>query len=388
MSLRKYYNQRGTADRNTRNGRIETPDKYTMFGNIENPTITTNLKDQEHGDGFSPNDVYKMRYDYAMWQKQNAYNEDIYERFQSPKALMDQYSQAGINPMLIAGGSMPQGSLGSDSSPDSSGVGDYQSSPASSRFSQVLGVIASLFGVGSQISNAITSAKTRRQNQQFQQQELDLKGQQTAAQVAKTTEETKGLEIENRYKSLEKSLDIAYKAGQITKQEKDIALLDFNVQVNKNVTPEVAAQDILTKYKLDSAQVSKTEAETEKIKADTVNINSLTNKINSTLEFEIQHYVDQHNLSKVEKRINEMKADNDQIYLDLRQSAFMYGIDVDNTSAMAALATILSTPDSKERRKAINMLRDMSTSNAPGNAISSAFNKFLYSYMLHTGHYN
>lgn len=388
MSLRKYNNQRGTADRNTRNGRIETPDKYTMFGNIENPTITTNLKDQERGDGFSPNDVYKMRYDYAMWQQQNAYNEDIYERFQSPKALMDQYSNAGLNPILVAGGSMPQGSIGSDSAPDSSGVGDYQSAPSSSRFSQVLGVIASLFGVGSQISNAITSSKTRRQNQLFQQQELDLKGQQTAAQVAKTTEETKGLEIENRYKSLEKSLDIAFKAGQITKQEKDIALLDFNVQVNKNVTPDAAAQNILTKYKLDSAHVSKTEAETEKIKADTVNINALTNKINSTLEFEIQHYVDQHNLSKVEKRINELKADNDQLYLDLRQSAFDYGIDVDNTSAMAALATILSTPDSADRRKAINMLRDMSSSNAPGNAISSTFNKFLYSYMLRTGHYD
>lgn len=381
MSYRKYINQRGTAERNTRNGRVETPDKFTMFGNIENPTITTNLKDQEHGDGFSPNDVYKMRYDYAMWQQQNDYNEDIYNRYQSPKALIDQYQQAGLNPMLVAGGSMPQGSLGSDSAPDSSAVGDYQSQPASSRFSQVLGVIASLFGVGSQISNAITSAKTRRQNQEFQQQELDLKGRQTAAQVAKTTEETKGLEIENRYKALEKSLDIAYKAGQITKQDKDIALLDFNVQVNKNVTPEAAAQDILTKYKLDVAQVEKTEAETS-------NLNALTNKINTLLSSELRSYQDNHNLSVIEKRLKELESNNSEITTRLRQSAFTYGIDINNSSAMAALSVILSTPDSKQRREALNNLRDMSNSNMTANGFSSAINKLIYSYMSVTGHYD
>ena len=372
MSYRKYINQRGTAERNTRNGRVETPDKFTMFGNIENPNITTNLKDQEHGDGFSPNDVYKMRYDYAMWQQQNDYNEDIYNRYQSPKALMDQYSQAGINPMLVAGGSMPQGSLGSDSVPDSSDVGNYQSSPASSRFSQVLGVIASLFGVGSQISNAITSSKTRRQNQYFQQQELDLKGQQTAAQVAKTTEETKGLEIDNRYKSLEKSLDIAYKAGQITKQEKDIALLDFNVQVNKNVTPEAAAQDILTKYKLDVAEVSKTEAETS-------NLNALTNKINALLPSEIRNFEDNHKLSELEQGIKRVEKLDAQSLEGLKQLADKYGIDRNNTSLLAALAAAvrLKEPD---RSKLINRIKGLSAGNASSrNAFDRAFTDAYFS---------
>lgn len=372
MSYRKYINQRGTAERNTRNGRIESPDKYTMFGNIENPTITTNLKDQEHGDGFSPNDVYKMRYDYAMWQQQNDYNEDIYNRYQSPKALMDQYQQAGLNPMLVAGGSMPQGSLGSDSSPDSSDVGNYQSSPASSRFSQVLGVIASLFGVGSQISNAITSSKTRRQNQYFQQQELDLKGQQTAAQVAKTTEETKGLEIENRYKSLEKSLDIAYKAGQITKQDKDIALLDFNVQVNKNVTPEAAAQDILTKYKLDAAQVTKTEAETS-------NLNALTNKINALLPSEIRNFDDNHKLSELEQGIKRVEKLDAQSLEGLKQLADKHGIDRNNTALLAALAAAvrLKEPD---RSKLINRIKGLSAGNASSrNAFDRAFTDAYFS---------
>lgn len=381
MSSRKIYNQRGSAERNTRNGRIETPDKSTMFGNIENPTITTNLRDLEHGDGFSPNDVYKMRYDYAMWQQQNAYNEDIYQRFQSPKALMDQYAQAGMNPMLVAGGSMPQGSLGSDSSPDSSGVGDYQSEPAANRFSQVLGVISSLFGVGSQISNAITSAKTRKQNQQFQQQELDLKGQQTAAQVAKTDEETKGLKIDNTYKSLEKSLDIAFKAGQLTKQEKETALLDFNVQVNKNVTPEAAANDILTKYNLDTAQVAKTEAET-------ANLNALTNRINSLLSSEIRSYQDSHDLSVIENKLKELENQNSDITTRLRQAAFTYGVDVENSAAMAGLSVALSLPESKERSAAIRQIRDMSFSNSSSNGISGVVNKLLYSYMSWKGHYD
>lgn len=372
MSYLRYIKQRGTAERNSRNGRVETPDKFTMFGNIENPTITTNLKEQEHGDGFSPNDVYKMRYDYAMWQQQNDYNEDIYNRYQSPKALMDQYQQAGINPMLVAGGSMPQGSLGSDSAPDSSGVGDYQSQPASSRFSQVLGVIASLFGVGSQISNAITSAKTRRQNQQFQQEELDLKGQQTAAQVAKTTEETKGLEIENRYKALEKSLDIAFKAGQITKQEKDIALLDFNVQVNKNVTPEAAAQDILTKYKLDAAQVAKTEAETS-------NLNAITNKIYTLLPSEIRNFEDNHKVSELEQGIKRVEKLDSQSLEGLKQLADKYGIDRNNTALLGALSFAVTIKKSYLRDQIINRLREMSASNSISNgALNNMFNDLYF----------
>lgn len=364
MSSRKVDKQRGTAERNTRNGRIETPDKNTMFGNIENPTITTNLRDQERGDGFSPNDVYKMRYDYAMWQQQNAYNEDVYQRFQSPKALMDQYAQAGMNPMLVAGGSMPQGSLGSDSAPDSSGVGDYQSEPASSRFSQVLGVISSLFGVGSQISNAITSAKTRKQNQQFQQQELELKGQQTAASVAKTNEETKGLEIENRYKSLEKSLDIAFKAGQISKQDKENALLDFNVQVNKNVTPEAAAQNIFTKYQLDKANLAKTEAETD-------NLNALTKKINTLLSSEIRAFEDTHKLSALEQGIKRVEKLDAQSLEGLKQLADKHGIDRNNTALLGALAAAVRL-DEPARSKLITRIKGLSAGNGSSR---SAFDR-------------
>lgn len=364
------------VDRRTRNN-FADPFNLDNLGDIP---ITTDRDKLERGAGFSVADAYKMRYDYAMWQKQNAYNEKIYNQYQSPKALMDQYQQAGINPMLVAGGSMPQGSLGSDSAPDSSSATGVSPQTTTDKFQQILGVISSLFGVGSQISQAFTSAKTRKQNQQFQQQELDLKGQQTAAQVAKTTEETKGLEIDNRYKSLEKSLDIAFRQGQITKQEKESALLDFNVQVNKNVTPEVAANNILTQYQLDKAHVAKTEAET-------ANLTALTNRLNTLLSSEIRSYQDSHNLSVIENKLKELEKHNSDITTRLRQAAFTYGVDVENTAAMAGLSVVLSLPDSKERREAINQIRDMSFSNSSSNGISGVVNKLLYSYMSWKGHY-
>lgn len=370
----------GKFFRNSRNSRIETPDKNTMFGNIENPTITTSLKDQERGNGFSPNDVYKMRYDYAMWQQQNAYNEDIYERFQSPKALMDQYAQAGMNPMLVAGGSMPQGSLGSDSAPDSSGVGEFQGDTTTNKFQQVLGVIASLFGVGSQISQSITSAKTRKQNQQFQQQELELKGQQTAAQVAKTDEETKGLKIDNTFKSLEKSLDIALKAGQVTKQDKENALLEFNVQVNKNVTPEVAAQNILTKFNLDTAQVAKTNADTEKSKAETANLNALTNKINTLLSSELRSFEDTHKLSVLEQGIKRVEKLDAQSLEGLKQLADKYGIDRNNTALLGALAAAVHL-DEPARSKLILRIKGLSAGNGSSrSAVDRAFTDAYFSF--------
>lgn len=339
------------VDRRTRNN-FADPFNLDNLGDIP---ITTDRDKLERGAGFSVADAYKMRYDYAMWQKQNAYNEKIYNQYQSPKALIDQYQQAGINPVLVADGSMPQGSLGSDNSPDSSSANGVSPQTTTDKFQQILGVISSLFGVGSQISQAFTSAKTRKQNQQFQQQELDLKGQQTAAQVAKTTEETKGLEIDNRYKSLEKSLDIAFKQGQITKQEKETALLEFNVQVNKNVTPESAAQNILTKYNLDTAQVAKTEAETD-------NLNALTNKINSLLSSEIRAFDDNHKLSELEQGIKRVEKLDAQSLEGLKQLADKHGIDRNNTALLGALAAAVRLKE-PARSKLITRIKGLSAGN-------------------------
>lgn len=357
------------VDRRTRNN-FADPFNLDNLGDIP---ITTDRDKLERGAGFSVADAYKMRYDYAMWQKQNAYNEKIYNQYQSPKALMDQYQQAGINPMLVAGGSMPQGSLGSDSAPDSSSATGVSPQTTSDKFQQILGVISSLFGVGSQISQAFTSAKTRKQNQQFQQQELDLKGQQTAAQVAKTTEETKGLEIDNRYKSLEKSLDIAFKQGQITKQEKESALLDFNVQVNKNVTPEAAAQDILTKYNLDTAQVAKTEAET-------ANLNALTNKINTLLSSEIRSFEDNHKLSTLEQGIKRVEKLDSQSLEGLKQLADKYGIDRNNTALLGFLSYAVSIKKPYLRDQMLNRIREMNASNGLSlHALDNMFNDLYFS---------
>ena len=350
----RYNGFEGTSDVDRRS-RNNFADPFNL-DNLGDIPVTTDRDKLERGAGFSIADAYKMRYDYAMWQKQNAYNEKIYNQYQSPKALIDQYQQAGINPMLVAGGSMPQGSLGSDSASDSSSANGVSPQTTTDKFQQILGVISSLFGVGSQISHAFTSAKTRKQNQQFQQQELDLKGQQTAAQVAKTTEETKGLEIENRYKSLEKSLDIAFKAGQISKQEKESALLDFNVQVNKNVTPEAAAQDILTKYKLDTAQVAKTESEISKNNAETANLQALTNKINLVLSKELRDYDDKHDLSELEQSLNRAIVLDKQTEVGLHMIADKYHVPRDNGMLVALASRINSLKDGEQKQKSIKRL--------------------------------
>lgn len=348
------------VDRRTRNN-FADPFNLDNLGDIP---VTTDRDKLERGAGFSVADAYKMRYDYAMWQKQNAYNEKIYNQYQSPKALIDQYQQAGINPIMVADGSMPQGSLGSDSAPDSSSANGVSPQTTTDKFQQILGVISSLFGVGSQISQAFTSAKTRKQNQQFQQQELELKGQQTAAQVAKTDEETKGLKIDNTYKSLEKSLDIAFKAGQISKQDKENALLDFNVQVNKNVTPDAAANDILTKYKLDAAQVAKIEAETD-------NLNALTNKINILLSSEIRSFEDNHKLSELEQGIKRVEKLDAQSLEGLKQLADKYGIDRNNTSLLGALAAAVRLKE-PARSKLITRIKGFSAGNGSSR---SAFDR-------------
>lgn len=379
MSRQRYKGfDSSTTDRDKRTRYLS--DTLQDGFDISTIPVSTDRDFLERGQAFSVTDAYKMRYDYAMWNKQNAYNEQIYDRYQSPKALMDQYAQAGINPMMVAGGSMPQGSLGSDSAPDASSASGTSPETTSNKFQQILGVISSLFGVGSQISQAFTSAKTRKQNQQFQQQELELKGQQTAAQVAKTDEETKGLKIDNTYKSLEKSLDIALKAGQVSKQDKENALLEFNVQVNKNVTPEAAAQNILTKFNLDTAQVAKTEADTEKSKAETANLNALTNKIHTLLSSELRSFEDSHKISELDRGIKRLEKFDAQALEGLKVQADKYGLDRNNTALLGSLSYVLTIKKPWLRDQLLNRLREMSASNGLNHmALDNMFNDLYFS---------
>lgn len=52
--------------------------------------------------------AYQTELNRENWNLQNAYNEEIYNKYSSPSAMVKQYKDAGLNPAALAGGSSAQ----------------------------------------------------------------------------------------------------------------------------------------------------------------------------------------------------------------------------------------------------------------------------------------
>ena len=91
-------------------------DSYASIlnGMLTNATNATNGAIRK-GRAFSPVDAMKAQIEYASTIEERAYNEYLYNQYESPAAMVRQYEEAGLNPMMLAGGSSVGGSVNSTS---------------------------------------------------------------------------------------------------------------------------------------------------------------------------------------------------------------------------------------------------------------------------------
>lgn len=154
------------------------------------------------------------QFESAEADKARAWQEQQYLLYNSPAALMRQYSEAGINPVMVAGGNMPAAST-STAAP--SGVSGSSVSP-SSPIDLVSGIIS------------VLKAKS----------EIDL----TKSQTRKNYAEANGEEIRNTW--IDKLND-----EQIREIRSRIGLNDSNIDRNKHLNALTDAQKVLTDLEAD-----------------------------------------------------------------------------------------------------------------------------------------
>lgn len=157
-------------------------------GNFDNGMIAT-------GHNFSPTDLWNMQFELNKISDERAWQEDMYNRYQSIPAQVRQMQEAGLNPALMYGsgaqaGSMPSTSGGTGSPASGRGAGSLDStSKMSSIVSAVMSMLSGASGIGSQISQM---TRNKHQNAKDDSQASLFDSERTL-----NAERERGLKLEN-----------------------------------------------------------------------------------------------------------------------------------------------------------------------------------------------
>ena len=243
-----------------RSGFPEWLQKYAGMGLNENGEISSDAIGR--GKGFSNTQLAEMQYNHDEAQLDRQFQEDMYNKYQSPEAQMRQYQAAGLNPALMYEGGVdingPSG--GSAASVSGASGGD---SPTNA-FEQVMGVMSQFInmitgasGVSSSVMNTVNQSKATNSTVALQD-----------ADIAKKEEETRGIKIDNERKHIQLAIDRAVKADVISQKQAESFKAAWEADVLAGTPVEEATKNLLTKFDINTETYNKTKAETDKASAE------------------------------------------------------------------------------------------------------------------------
>ena len=175
------------------------------------------------GKSFSPVDAMKAQLEYASTLEERAYNEYLYNQYESPAAMVKQYDEAGLNPMMLAGGSSVGGSVNATSG-NSMSLGR---GTESARGLDIMGMILNaVMGAAGQVAN-FKNADSQRISADATAAKAASDAAVNDAEIAKKNAETnlinkqaEGLDIDISWK--DKMYDINYKVLVNTNNLKEL----------------------------------------------------------------------------------------------------------------------------------------------------------------------
>lgn len=214
------------------------------------------------GAGFSNTQLAEMQFNHDEAQIDRQFQEDMYNKYQSPEAQMRQYQAAGLNPALMyEGGVDINGPSGGSAASVSGAVGG--DSP-SNGFEQVMGIMSQFMnmitgasGIGSSVMDVVNKSKATNSTVALQN-----------ADIAKKEEETKGIKIDNERKQIQLTIDRAVQADIISQKQAEAFKAEWEADVLAGVPVETATKNVLTKFGIDSAELDKKGSESEKNRAE------------------------------------------------------------------------------------------------------------------------
>ena len=241
--------------------------------------------DVRKGKAFSQVDAMKAQMEYAATLEERAYNEYLYNQYESPEAMVRQYEEAGLNPMMLAGGNSVGGSVNSTGSNSMSLGRGTESARGLDIMSMILnavmgaaGQVANFKNSESQRISANASAAKSASDVAVNQAEINKK----EAETKLINKQAEGLDIDISWKDKMYQInydvlvntnnlkELEYKYESIygwRVREAELDKMASEIQVNNAEFKKLTA-DAWRTYKITPAEVEQIDAMTSKINSD------------------------------------------------------------------------------------------------------------------------
>lgn len=232
---------------------------------------------REAGFAFSNVDLIKMQYDINQRDEERAYNQEMYEKYQTIPAQVAQMQEAGLNPALMYGdGASSPSAMSPTPEVDSSSVsGSGRDYSKMARISQIFQMLSGGMQIASQINQQTANAQLMRSEARLNNIDAETRGEhneltieQMRSNVANTNADTLIKQVQKQVEETHVGLNLSQTALNELRAEWQhfqtrIAAVDADVaEQTKSVI--ISYKDAELAYK--QAQTSLTNAKTDEAK--------------------------------------------------------------------------------------------------------------------------
>lgn len=175
------------------------------------------------GKAFSQVDAMKAQMEYASTLEERAYNEYLYNTYESPAAMVKQYDEAGLNGMLLAGGSSVGGSVNATSNNSMSLGRGTESARGLDIMSTILSAVLGAAGQVANFKNSESQRISANASAAKSASDVSVNDAEIAKKEAETNllnKQAQALDIDITWK--DKMYDINYKVLEDTHNLKDL----------------------------------------------------------------------------------------------------------------------------------------------------------------------
>lgn len=241
--------------------------------------------DVRQGKAFSKVDAMKAQIEYASTLEERAYNEYLYNTYESPAAMVKQYDEAGLNPMMLAGGNSVGGSVNSTGSNSMSLGRGTESARGLDIMSMILNAVMGAAGQVANFKNSESQRISANANAAKAASDVAVNDAEIAKKEAETNllnKQAKGLDIDISWKDKMYQInydvlvntnnlkELEYKYESIygwRVREAELDKMASEIQVNNAEFKKLTA-DAWRTYKITPAEVEQIDAMTSKINSD------------------------------------------------------------------------------------------------------------------------